>query len=117
MSSVRGGVGNEAVDADRLSGRTGGNAMGDESNIACVDIFEGMGDGKRKRTRTMGGGGQVQGQVALVPPTMRHEPNIAIIVAQNVQLGPPHEWPLTQLKLGLLLTSSKTYQVSFRFEQ
>jgi hypothetical protein len=30
---VRGGVGSDAVDADRLSGREGGNGTGEESNI------------------------------------------------------------------------------------
>jgi len=41
LSSVRGGVGSDAVDADRFSGRgrTGGNAIGDESSIARVDMI------------------------------------------------------------------------------
>jgi len=40
LSSVRGGVGSDADDADRFSGRglTCGNTTGDESNIARVDM-------------------------------------------------------------------------------
>jgi hypothetical protein len=40
LSSVRGGVGSDAVDADRFNGRgrTGGNATGDESSMARLDM-------------------------------------------------------------------------------